>query len=384
MTPTPLHILITDPHLGGGGQVRYVSNLAAQLVRLGHKITIGCRPGSILVNSAAAAGCPALDMFAFRGGVRPGAWRNDLQNFRRYIRAEKPDIIHVSSSQDHWAAAFTNMTLGRPVCILRTRHNTYAVANNLPNRILNRRWTDYQIVVCDVVRRDLARHPAFDGERLCTIHNGVDATLFTPSPEVRAQARAEFGYTPAHLVLGIAARLVDAKGHAFLFRAAALLKDQLPQLRILCFGQGVKEPQLRQLAGDLGIGPIVQFAGFRDDMHQCTQAFDIGVQPSIDCDTSSFSLKEQMVLEMPVIASDYGGLVELIDDGVEGLIVPTGSVEPLAAAIASLAGDPARRSAMGKAGRDRVLRDFTVEVFALRTVEAYARALAIAHDRRGT
>lgn len=382
MTPAPLHILITDPHLSGGGQVRYVSNLASQLVQFGHKVVIGCRPGSVLVESAQAAGCPARDSFAFRGGLRPAAWRNDLQNFRGYIRLEKPDIIHVSGSQDHWAAALANNTLGRPVCILRTRHNTYNVANNFPNRILNRRWTDYQIVVCDTVRRDLARHPAFDPARLCTIHNGVDANLFTPSAETRAAARAEFGYEPSRLVLGIAARLVDAKGHVFLFRAAALLKDKLPQLRILCFGQGVKEPQLRQLAAELGISGIVQFGGFRNDMHRCTQAFDIGIQPSIDCDTSSFSLKEQMALEIPVIASDYGGLVELVDDGVEGLIVPAGSVEPLAAAIASLAADAPRRTVMGKAGRARVIRDFTVEVFARRTVEAYSRALSIAQDRR--
>jgi glycosyltransferase involved in cell wall biosynthesis len=362
--------------------VRYVSNLASQLVQLGHKVVIGCRPSSVLIEAAHGAGCPVRDTFAFRGGLRLGAWRNDLRQFRWYIRSEKPDLIHVSGSQDHWAAAIANGTLGRPVCILRTRHNTYRVANSLPNRLLNRRLTDYQIVVCDTVRRDLERHPAFDPARLCAIHNGVDAALFTPSAETRARARAEFGYDSGDLVLGIAARLVDAKGHAFLFRAAALLKEKLPCLRILCLGQGAKESQLRGLASDLGIGGIVQFAGFRNDMHRCTQAFDIGVQPSIDCDTSSFSLKEQMALEMPVIASDYGGLVELIDDGVEGLIVPTGSVEPLAAAIASLATDPARRAAMGKAGRARVVREFTVEVFAQRTVEAYRRALAIVRERR--
>ena len=383
MTESSLHILITDPHLGGGGQVRYVSNLATQLVRLGHKVVIGCRPGSVLVKSAADAGCPARDTFAFRGGLRLGAWSNDIKNFRSYIRENKPDIIHVSGSQDHWSAAVANHTLGRPVCILRTRHNTYKVANSLPNRILNRRLTDYQIVVCETVRRDLARHRAFDPARLCTIHNGVDATLYTPSAEPRARARAEFGYQPTDLVLGIAARLVEAKGHAFLFRAAALLKENLPSLRILCFGQGAKEAQLGQLAAELGIADIVTFGGFRNDMQECTQAFDIGVQPSIDCDTSSFSLKEQMALEIPVIASDYGGLVELIDDGVEGMIVPAGSVEPLAAAIMSLDGDPPLRAAMGKASRARVLREFTVEVFARRTVEAYRRALDIARQRQG-
>ena len=64
-------------------------------------------------------------------------------------------------------------------------------------------------------------------------------------------------------------------------------------------------------------------------MARCTQAFDIGIQPSIDCDTSSFSMKEQMAAEKPVIASDYGGLVEIITDGAEGLVAPTGTVEPL-------------------------------------------------------
>lgn len=384
MNDQPLQILITDPHLSGGGQVRYVANLAAQLVRLGHKPVIGCRQGSILTKAAAGAECPALDSFVFRGGLRPGAWTNDLALFRRCVTAEKPDIIHASGSQDHWTAALANVTLGRPVCIVRTRHNTYSVAGHLPNRILNRRWTDYQIVVCDTVRKDLAKHPAFQPGRLCSIHNGVDAQLFSPSSETRAAARAEFGYDTSHIVCGIAARLVEAKGHAYLFRAAALLKEKVPQFRILCLGQGAKETELKQLAADLGIEPLVRFGGFRNDMHRCVQAFDIGVQPSVDCDTSSFSLKEQMACELPVVASDYGGLVEIIDDGVEGRVVPTATVEPLAEAIEALARDPARRAAMGKAGRARVLRDFTVEVFAKRTVEAYRRALSFAEQRRRT
>lgn len=382
MNGRPLHILITDPHLSGGGQVRYVANLAAQLVRLGHKPVIGCRQGSVLKTAATEAQCAALESFVFRGGLRPAAWKNDLALFRRYITAENPDIVHVSGSQDHWTAAAANATLGRPVCILRTRHNTYNVAKHLPNRILNTRWTDYQIVVCDTVRRDLAKHPAFRPDRLCSIHNGVDAELFSPSPETRAAARAEFGYDSSHTVCGIAARLVEAKGHVYLFRAAAMLKEKIPQLRILCLGQGAKEAELKQFVAELGIDRLIQFGGFRNDMHRCVQAFDIGIQPSVDCDTSSFSLKEQMASEIPVIASDYGGLVEIIDDGVEGFIVPAANIEPLAAAIETLAGDPPRRAAMGKAGRARVRRDFTVEVFAKRTVEAYRHACSLARERR--
>jgi glycosyltransferase involved in cell wall biosynthesis len=380
--PPPFRVLLTDPHLKGGGQVRYVGNLARELVRLGHAPYIGCRRGSVLVDVAAAAGCPALDEFAFRGGLRPASWRHDLRAMRRVISELQPHIVHASGSQDHWVAALAQRSLGFPATLVRTRHNTYRVSDNLANRILNRRWTDYQIVVCDTVRRDLARQRAFDPERMCSIHNGVDAQAFAPDARARASARDEFGYAGSDIVCGIAARLVPAKGHVFLFQAAARLKENHPDLRVLVLGQGDDEDHLKRLASDLGLTAITRFAGFRDDMARCVQAFDIGVQPSIDCDTSSFSLKEQMAAEKPVVASDYGGLTEIVEDGVEGFVAPAGTVEPLTGAIERLVLDAHLRRAMGARGRARVLREFTVEIFARRTVEAYARAWALCHGRR--
>jgi glycosyltransferase involved in cell wall biosynthesis len=212
---------------------------------------------------------------------------------------------------------------------------------------------------------------------MCSIHNGVDTQEFRADGVERAAARAEFGYKDDDLVCGIAARLVPAKGHEYLFRAAALLKKEFPGLRVLVLGRGDLETELVKLAGELGIGEIVRFAGFREDMARCTQAFDIGVQPSVDCDTSSFSLKEQMAEEKPVVCSDYGGLTEILTDGVEGFIVPTRTVEPLAEAMKKLLIDSELRPKMGAAGRQRVLKEFTLEMFAERTVEAYYRALEI-------
>ena len=381
MSDRPLKILLTDPHLRGGGQVRYLTNLARELVCLGHHVVIGCKPDSVLVDSAQEAGCPHLNKFSFRGGLRPRSWAHDLHEARRFIRTQSPDVLHANGSQDHWVSALGNWTMGRPVCVVRTRHNTYPVSDHLPNRTLNRQWTDYQIVVCDVVREQLAEQAAFDGARMCSIHNGVDADRFRPDPAARHKARAEFGYTDKHIVCGIAARLVPAKGHEFLFQAAGMLAKDFPQLRVLVLGQGDLEPELRQMALERCGEQTVRFAGFRQDMEHCIQAVDIGVQPSIDCDTSSFSLKEQMAAEKPVIASDYGGLPEIITDGVEGLVVPAGSVEPLAAAIRRLIESPSMRDTLGRAGRTRVLKDFIVQVFAARTVEAYRRAIEIHRER---
>ena len=81
-----LHVLLADPHLQGGGQVRYVSSLARELTRFGHTVTIACRPGSVLEEAARTAGCAALPVFQFRGGVRPASWANDLRQAVRFIR----------------------------------------------------------------------------------------------------------------------------------------------------------------------------------------------------------------------------------------------------------------------------------------------------------
>ncbi len=377
MNERPLHILMTDPHLRGGGQVSYVDRLAGELVRMGHRIVIGCKPDSVLAELALKTGAEAYNRFIFKGGLRPRVWLRDLQEIRRYIRERKPDIIHVSGSQDHWVCALGNRSLGRPVCLVRTRHNTYPVKDHGPNRVLNRYWTDYSIVVCDTVRQTLAGQQAFDAARMCSIHNGVDPQQYQPDPEARANARMEFGYDDAHVVCGIAARLVPAKGHEFLFKASAQLRKDFPNLRLLLLGQGDLKPELQQLAKELGIADIVRFAGFRNDMPRCTQAFDIGVLPSIDCDTSSFSLKEEMAAEKPIVASDHGGLPEIVSDGEEGFIVPAGTVEPLAQALRRLLQDPELRRTMGLAGRQRVLRDFSLQVFAQRTLDAYRRALEL-------
>lgn len=381
MALNTLKILLTDPHLRGGGQVRYLNNLASELVRMGHSVTVGCKTGSVLVDIAEAVGCQVNDEFVFKGGIRPRAWLHDISEVKKFIRIEKPDIIHVNGSQDHWTCALANRMLGRPVCVVRTRHNTYRVHDALPNRILNYDWTDFQIVVCDVVRDNLSNQPSFDPQRMCTIHNGVDASLFKPDDEARLQARKELGYTNSEIVCGIAARLVIDKGHEYLLRAIKKLHEDIPELRVLILGQGGLDNQLKQLSCELGLESSVNFAGFLPNMEFYTQAFDIAVLPSIGCDTSSFSLKEEMAAEKPVVASDYGGLPEIVNDAVEGIVVSAGEVDSLADAIGKLAKTPELRSNMGRAGRQRVLNDFTVQIFAEKTVEAYRKAIEIHHDR---
>jgi glycosyltransferase involved in cell wall biosynthesis len=368
---SPIKILITDPHLRGGGQVRYVMTLVRTLQEAGgFRFTIGCKRGSFLAEQGREVGADVLDDFTFRGGLRPRAWAHDIGLVRRFIAREQPAVIHVNGSQDHWVCAIANAYASHRVPLLRTRHNTFPVKNSAANRLLNRKLTDFQIAVCESVRRDLAANPAFVPERLRAIHNGVSPGAYRPNSAVRETMRRTFGFDDNHIVLGMVGRLVADKGHAYLFRAVAQLKQQHPNLRILVVGEGPLEHQLRALAMELGIAGQIVFAGYRNDMAQCVQAVDIGVQPSIACDTSSFSTKEQMAAGKPVIVSDHGGLPEIIRDGETGCVVPAGTVEPLAERIAQLT-DPRLRAGLGRMAMCDVTDRFSDSIFALQTAEVY-------------
>ncbi len=375
-----MHILITDPHTDGGGQVRYIQSLTRELLLLGHHVTIGCRANSILIDVAREVGCDCIPVFHFARGLRLRKWIADIRQMTRFMGEARPDVVHVNGSQDHWVAGFVKMLSRRAMCLVRTRHNTYVVKDTWVNRYLNRSLTTFQICVCQMVRDTLSAQASFDGDRMTAIHNGVDASVYAPQADVRESAREMLGYGPEHLVCGIAARLVKAKGHTYLFQALESLQTDFPDLRLLILGQGALEESLKAQAAELGLDDMVQFGGFRTDMERCIQALDIGVLPSIDCDTSSFSLKEQMAAEIPVVTSDYGGLPEIVSDGDEGRVVPHGTVAPLTDALRALIENATLRRKMGQKGRERVLRDFTGEVFARRTVEAYERARELTRE----
>ncbi len=370
-----LKVFITDPHIKGGGQITYVCRLAKGLKELGHEVYVGCRKNSVFVEYAEQFQYIPINKFHFAGGLRPKKWLEDIKIFKETLLDIKPDIVHVNGSQDHWTAVIANQLLHHRFCLIRTRHNTYTLSNHLFNRWLNLKHTDYHISVCELVRQNLIKNNYFPENRICAIHNGVDISEFQSNEELRKKVRQEFGFKDTDVVCGISARLSPAKGHAFLFKALQMISNECFEVKILVLGTGALENELKNLANELGLSDKIIFAGYRKDMAYCTQSFDIAVLPSIDCDTSSFSLKEAMSEGKPVIASNYGGLPEIIEDGVEGRIVPAGTIEPLAQAIKELVKNPALREEMGKKAQERAIRMFSIQQFVNKTLKAYMKAL---------
>jgi len=243
------------------------------------------------------------------------------------------------------------------------------------NKLLNRRLTDRTISVCQYVKEMLSNSPVFQNHDISVIHNGVELATFSPT-EPNAGILEEFGIPPDALVIGIIGRLDWDKGHKYLFEAVApLIKHEFPNLRVIAVGFGKRRKKLEQMCEQLGISRNVIFAGGRNDVREIISVLDVGVQPSIGIDTSSYAIKEIMAMGKPLVCSSYGGLKEINEDGATGFVVPPRDSDSLRLRIAELCRSKELRERMGKAARKKVEQAFTSDISVMQTLKVYRRAI---------
>jgi glycosyltransferase involved in cell wall biosynthesis len=216
---------------------------------------------------------------------------------------------------------------------------------------------------------------------------GVDPDRFAPDADARRAVRQELGLGESPLVVA-AGRLVEKKGFAFLIEAAAQLATRHPALTVVIAGDGDLRGQLEALAQRLHLHNV-QFMGNRrqDDVARLFMAADVVVVPSIVDDAGNVdglpnSALEALATGTPVVATDAGGLAQLVTDGANGRIVAQRDGPALAQAIDDVLRDPDRARALGAAARARVARDFGWPRVAEAMEVAYTRACVLASCHR--
>jgi len=181
-------------------------------------------------------------------------------------------------------------------------------------------------------------------------------------------------YTGSEPRLACVGRLIPIKGHLVLLRALAQARARVPGVKLDVAGRGPLEPALKAYARELGLEDAVRFLGFVSPVERAFEDAAIVVVPSLGEGFGMVAL-EAMERSRPVIASAVGGLPEIVADGETGLVVPSGDAEALAEAMVSLTSDLGRAAAMGVAGRERALAEFTPEQCAEKIENLYAVAL---------
>ncbi|MGI9219538.1 MAG: glycosyltransferase, partial [Woeseiaceae bacterium] len=194
-------------------------------------------------------------------------------------------------------------------------------------------------------------------------------------PPDRAAFAAEFGIPDDTIVLAAAGQLIPRKGHRYLLEAVAEIRSAYPNLRLLIFGEGYLNNQLRSQAAALGLGDVVQFAGFREDLDDFMGCFDLFVHPALAEGLGVATLKAAAA-GVPVVGFRAGGLSEAVLDGETGILVPAEDVDELRKAIVTLIAHEDVRKRMGLAGRERMQSEFSIDTMVTQHISLYESVLS--------
>lgn len=237
------------------------------------------------------------------------------------------------------------------------------------NALLRR--TNAVVAISEAIARE-AVVAGFPREKVHTIPHGIDMSEYAPaSPDRKDSLRASLGLPADKLLVTYTGRLIEGKGLETLFAAIKSLAD-IPSLHLVLVGSGQGqvisiEEKLRELALAPALADRVTFTGRVDNVAAYLQASDIFVFPTLD-EALGMSAVEAQACGLPAVASRTGGVPDIIEDGVTGILVAPGEVEPLAAGLRRLIEDSALRSRYADAARRRTEAKFALET----TVSRYA------------
>jgi glycosyltransferase involved in cell wall biosynthesis/ribosomal protein S18 acetylase RimI-like enzyme len=380
--PRVAHLTTTDLTL------RYL--LLGQLRRLraeGYEVTAISAPGP----NAAAVEAEGVRHLAWRNATRAWDLRADLAAFAelwRLLRRERFDLLHTHNPKPGVIGRLAARLAGVPV--VNTVHGLYATPEDrLAKRAavlglegLAARCSRLELYQSEEDLRWARRIRLVPPGRAELLGNGTDLSRFDPDrvgPDRVARLRRELGLPADALVVGAVGRLVAEKGYRELFAAARAVRRRDPRVRFLVVGSpdldkadAITEAELAEAAAD------VCFAGWRDDVADLLAAMDVFVLASWR-EGMPRSAIEAAAMARPLVLTDIRGCREVARHDREALLVPARDSGALAAAILRLAADPALRSRLGAAARERALERFDEDRVAEKVVESYRRLLGPIH-----
>ncbi|HET7730243.1 MAG TPA: glycosyltransferase family 4 protein [Usitatibacter sp.] len=341
MTGTPLAILHTEASLGWGGQEIRVLTEARGVARLGHRVVLAAPREARIFEEAARFGVEAVALPIGRKRL------SGVRAMRRYLAAERFDVVNCHSSTDTWLAALACALMKEPPALVRTRHISAALPRNAATRWLYRTATRRIVTTGERLRRQVVAETGAPESRITSIPTGIDLARFVPGE--RAAARAALGLPADRPIVGIVATLRSWKGHRYLLRAVSEMSRK--DVFLLVVGDGPQRSALEALAGELGLGARVRFAGNQADVARWMQAMDVFCLPSYANEGVPQALMQAMACGLAVVTTPVGSIDEIVTHGESGVMVAPEDAQSLRRAIEALLDDPARREALGARAR---------------------------------
>jgi glycosyltransferase involved in cell wall biosynthesis len=371
-----VHALIAS--LTWGGAEMLLSEFAAGAPAAGIELSVGFledRDGSPAALRLRDRGVePSLAQIE---GPLPLLNRSDHRVVRRQLEQIAPDVVHTHLGYADMLGGLAARSLGIPAVstlhVMQWQRSIRAPKNFAKERLMSlvrRRCIDTVIAVSDAARAAYLDTGWDTPERVVTVRNGIVAE---PVPGAGHAVREQLGIGPDELVIAMVTVLRAGKGHEIAAQALARLREQHPNMRLLVAGDGPDRERVERLATPPGDAMLM--TGHRDDVMALMDASDVLLHPTF-VDAFPTTLLEAMAAGLPVVATAVGGIPEIVEDGVTGVLVPAPpTADAVVEALAPLLDDAERRRELGAAGRKRFEREFTAEAYARRMRKIYENAL---------
>jgi glycosyltransferase involved in cell wall biosynthesis len=373
MTPSEqsLRIAMMIETDGPGGAEMMVFRLSEELRRRGHTVVpVGPRTGTGWMGDMFRTAGFAQETFWLKRPVDPSCVGRFVQLFKRHAI----DLVHSHEFTMGVYGSAAARRVGVPHVL--TMHGGFTATKALRRRIALRwamRQSGSAVAVSKATQREFAKDLGIPENAFMVVHNGVPSKAGIPE-----LVRREFGCTESDTVILAVGNLDRNKNHRMLLEALVRLRDDglsVPWKLIIAAGRGGGEQDyLQEYVRRERLDDRVHIATGRNDIIDLQALADIFVMPSL-WEGLPMALLEAMVAGKAIIASATAGIPEAIVDGREGLLVPPGDLDALAAALRTLLTDPHRRRELGTAALTRANEEFTVQVMTDRYLAIYRRLL---------
>ncbi len=358
-----MNILQILPELNVGGVERGTVDLAKYLVRQGHKAVVVSNGGTLV---------PDLQALGAVHYTLPVDAKNLFTMFRAVpqlagiIRKEKIDIVHARSRVPAWIAYFACRKTRTP--LVTTCHGYYK--GHAFSTVMG--WGKKVIVLSNVIARHMIEDFGVPRDRIRLIPRSVDLEKFRYRPVDRAP-RPEYH-------VGIIGRLTPLKGHLYFIKAMAKVAAEFPAVKIWIVGDAPSskdayKEQLRVLVKRLGLEANTQFLGTQKNIPEILSQLDLLVLSTTTQEAFGRVVIEAQAAGVPVVATSVGGVVDIIEDGVNGLLVPPADPQLMAEAVIKLLRDRDLAADMAEEAYKKVKEKYTLEMMVKSTLDVYEEVL---------
>ncbi|PIP68613.1 MAG: hypothetical protein CO035_01095 [Candidatus Omnitrophica bacterium CG_4_9_14_0_2_um_filter_42_8] len=364
-----MRILLLTTHLNIGGISTYTVSLARALKANGHEVFVASN-GGMLVPELAQSGVSHINIdILTKSELSPKVFRA-ISEVAKIVKRLHIDIVHSQTRITQVIGFFVSKLCAVP--LVTTCHGFF---NKNIGRILLPAWGDRVIAISDAVKENLINYFGVNKDKVLMIYNGIEIKKFLKdfSEDEKDKLKDRFGIKRDYSVIGMIARFTPDKGHDTLLYALFEILKKKPNVQLVFAGDGDKRHQIEKLSQRLGLSDNVVFIKPQLSTVNVLAIMDIFMFTPARREGLGLALLEAMASRKPIVATNVGGISNVIENNVNGFLVEPSRPGLLPEPVLRLLKDKALYAKMAQAGREIVVRKFSINGMADRTEELYKR-----------